>query len=280
MRSRTMVLADGRTLSWSELGADVGVAAVITNHGAGSSRLETAIFDGQFGELGLRVIAPERPGYGMSSPSDRGRTVVEWADDVASLVDLLGIDVFAVAGYSAGGSHALALAAAPLLAARVSRVLLRASWAPGDSSRTGRDTEIDRRANSLPWVEFSETFATTAFSDISMAAADEQAFATAGYLDAAIATLAEGARQGSLGHAGDTWANSRPWGFELKSVKQPVDIWHGDQDTLVPVANAIMLDAALSNSTLRVLADEGHFSIGRHVPEQFSVISSSAREHA
>src|SRR6476660_9266544 len=91
MRSMTMELADGRRLSWAELGSEAATNVLVANHCTGSSRLELAIYDEALGELGLRVLAPERPGYGQSTPLHRARSVAEWAADVAQLVGDLGI---------------------------------------------------------------------------------------------------------------------------------------------------------------------------------------------
>lgn len=58
----------------------------------------------------VRVVVPERPGYGLSSPA-KGRTLRDSATDVAALLDALEVkQPVAVVGYSAGGPFALAFA--------------------------------------------------------------------------------------------------------------------------------------------------------------------------
>lgn len=107
-----------------------------------------------------------------------------------------------------------------------------------------------------------------------MSPADQEAFAAPAYLEAAMATITEGTRQGPAGDASDMWAFATPWGFELTAVVQPVDIWHGDADTQVPVSHAYVLEAALPRATLHVLPGDGHFSIGRHVPDLLASLAS------
>jgi pimeloyl-ACP methyl ester carboxylesterase len=77
--------------------------------------------------MGIRLIAYDRPGYGLS---DRhvGRKVADAAADVAALADTLGIDRFAVVGRSGGGPHALACAA--LLPGRVTSAASLVGLAP------------------------------------------------------------------------------------------------------------------------------------------------------
>lgn len=273
MESKTTMLDDGRTLSWAELGSESAATVLIHQHGAGSSRLEMALYDERFAELELRVIAPERPGYGYSTAARRGRSVFDASTDVAQLVAHLGIDEFAVSGFSGGGPHALAIAAA--LGTSVTRVLLRAALAPNQDPRNARDVEIRQRAGRVPWPEFENWYERRGGDGLTLAAADEEAFADPFYMEAAMATLTDGSRQGPLGDAGDQWALATPWGFELGAIVQPVDLWHGDADTVVPVSHARALSSALPNATLRILPGDGHFSIGRRVAEQVALIASA-----
>ena len=52
---------------------------------------------------GWRLVAFDRPGHGLSSPHP-GATLTDLADDVADLADQLGLDRFAVLGYSGGAA--------------------------------------------------------------------------------------------------------------------------------------------------------------------------------
>jgi len=60
---------------------------------------------------GLRVILAARPGYEGSTPRP-GRRVVDVAGDTAAVLDELGADTFVTMGWSGGGPHTLACAAA------------------------------------------------------------------------------------------------------------------------------------------------------------------------
>src|SRR4051794_25512472 len=71
----------------------------------------------------LHVIAPDRPGIGQSSPVDDWN-VGDYPLMVAGLADALGIDRFAVWGYSGGGPFAAACAA--VLGDRVTAAVISA----------------------------------------------------------------------------------------------------------------------------------------------------------
>jgi pimeloyl-ACP methyl ester carboxylesterase len=274
MRSETMKLPDGRTLSWAELGSESATSVLVHQHGTGSSRLELTSHDEDFAAIGVRVIAPERPGYGQSTAQGDGRSVIDWAIDVAALVDGLGVETFAVSGFSGGGPYALGLAASPALGPRVSRVLLRAALAPAQGPRTAHDIEIRERAGRVSWRDYEDWYESRVDDELRLAPADEQAFADSSFAEAAMATLAEGSRQGPFGDAADQWAFATPWRFDLASIGQPVEIWHGDADTVVPVSHAHVLFAALPNARLRVCPNDGHFSIALRVMEQAELVSS------
>lgn len=55
----------------------------------------------------VRVLVPERPGFGLSTPFPE-RTLETTASDTASLMDELDLEKVHVVGYSAGGPYALA----------------------------------------------------------------------------------------------------------------------------------------------------------------------------
>ncbi len=101
----------------------------------------------------------------------------------------------------------------------------------------------------------------------------QHTFADQTFAAAVTATLAESSRQGSLGDAADQWAFATPWEFDLASIHQPVEVWHGDADTVVPVVHARVLAAALENSNLRILPHDGHFSIGLRAVEQSALVA-------
>src|SRR5262249_53252312 len=104
-----ITLGDGRWLSYDDVG-DLSGAPVVYLHGCPDCRLTRHPDDGAAARAGVRLIAVDRPGYG-SSDEDEGADENALALDVIALADALGIERFAVFGWSAGGPGALALAA-------------------------------------------------------------------------------------------------------------------------------------------------------------------------
>jgi pimeloyl-ACP methyl ester carboxylesterase len=61
-------------------------------------------------EQGVRLITPDRPGYGLSAPPPDGWTWSDWQTDLTDLLHAEGIDRAALLGFSGGGPFALAAA--------------------------------------------------------------------------------------------------------------------------------------------------------------------------
>jgi len=101
-------LPDKRQLAYAEYGDPNGLP-VFLFHGLPGSRLSWGLLPDDSIPPGLRIVAPDRPGYGNSDPKPY-RTLLDWADDVAALADVLDIRRFAAVGVSGGGPGALACA--------------------------------------------------------------------------------------------------------------------------------------------------------------------------
>jgi pimeloyl-ACP methyl ester carboxylesterase len=107
---RQITLPDGRALGFAFYGAPRG-DPIFYFHGFPSSRLEARLAHDLGVSRGVRIIAVDRPGYGLSDYA-RARTIPDWPGDVLQLADALGIDRFRIMAVSGGGPYALACARA------------------------------------------------------------------------------------------------------------------------------------------------------------------------
>jgi len=119
-------LADGRTLGFAAYDSPRGPAA-LHFHAAGSSRLEHPVAHTAVTLPAVRLLVVDRPGHGLSSFQPR-RALLDWAADVERLADYLGLEQFAVTGWSAGGPYELACAFA--LPGRIKAAALLCGGAP------------------------------------------------------------------------------------------------------------------------------------------------------
>jgi pimeloyl-ACP methyl ester carboxylesterase len=97
--------------------------------------------------------------------------------------------------------------------------------------------------------------------------ADIRALQDPGMRESFLTSYIEAFRGGSSGVAQDLRVLTRPWGFDLSSVKAPTWVRHGDADLTVPVQHARRYAEAIPGAQLQVYPGDGHFSILSH-PER------------
>jgi len=124
--SHTCSLSDGRVLSYAEFGDPTGYPLIFF-HGFPSSRLEAWFLDPIVQRKGIRLIAPDRPGFGRST-FQSNRQFTHYPSDIRALADHLELEKFAILGGSGGGPYALACARD--IPGRLSAVGLFASAGP------------------------------------------------------------------------------------------------------------------------------------------------------
>ncbi|MDH3662481.1 MAG: alpha/beta hydrolase [Alphaproteobacteria bacterium] len=106
LEHQTLQLSDGRVMGYAMYGSFSGQPIVVC-HGTPGSRLMLRPADAAAKDLGLCIIAPDRPGYGLSSRRTNWQ-LSDWAEDVTALADALGFEHFAIVGISGGAPFAFA----------------------------------------------------------------------------------------------------------------------------------------------------------------------------
>jgi pimeloyl-ACP methyl ester carboxylesterase len=65
--------------------------------------------------------------------------------------------------------------------------------------------------------------------------------------------------------AHDNTLEARPWNVPLHQIQVPIQIWHGEDDRLVPPQASRILTDALPRATTHFVPEAGHFMIADHV---------------
>jgi pimeloyl-ACP methyl ester carboxylesterase len=225
-------------LSLDDVG-DARGAPVVYLHGGGDSRLSRHPDDSIAASLGVRLLAVDRCG-----PARRFRSLRAWAEELAAA---LPVERFGVVGWSAGGPHALALAAVG--AERVTRVALVGSMPPPDLTRhLARDVRAVMRV-----ARVSPRLAARSLERWGRRPTPPTGDASTD--DAYTRGRAESFRHGGLWLARELAYLGQPWGFDLAEVKAPVTLWWGDRDRvcLPPIADAYL--ERLPHAELRLVDD-------------------------
>lgn len=285
----TIQTADGRTLGYADFGP-AGATPVLWFHGGPGSRLEPKATAPAAADLGWRLIGVDRPGYGLSTPRP-GRSIASCVPDALAVADALGVEEFYAVGVSTGGAYAAATAA--IAPDRVAGVVLCCALtdlrnadvkqqmvAMTDWSKifeaTSRDEALDLAAQQFG-EDGSALLNPTALDaqNISLAPADMQMFTDPTFLAGMLEAAPEMFSWGVQGYADDRLADGPGWGsFDVEAVRCPVVVLHGEADTVCPVLNAHATAAVVPGATLRLMPDDGHFSIVRHVPGVLAEMSS------
>jgi pimeloyl-ACP methyl ester carboxylesterase len=262
---------DGKVIAVDVIG-ERDATPVLFCHGLADSRLSAYWFEQAARELGLCLVAPDRPGTGGSDLRPLSR-LVDWVEDARLVLDALRIDAAAFFGVSAGGPFAAASAAtipgrvrsltlvSPLgmpgwptqgMASGERISLMLAGRAPGFGGWfLGRLAVLARRSPRL-------FFGMTATS---MPSVDNHALSQPDTRESFITNYLEAFRRGSGGVAQDLRVLTRPWGFDLGSIKVPTLVCHGDADVTVPVRHARLYAEAIPKADLHIHPGDGHFSI-------------------
>jgi len=273
-RDDSMDRPDGRRVSWCEFGDPRGWPLVYC-HGMPGSRLEGALFARAAALRGIRLIAPDRPGYGGTSPFPE-RALGEEVEDLKALVDTLGLRRFDVLGFSGGGPHAMACAVRH--SDQVRRAGLVSSLAPFDRVDKAGMGDGLRQLWELAETDFPSFEA--AFEEALAEAGDAYGLLLGGapQADRAILQsegvaapyrqgLAEGMRQGMAGMLADARALASPWLFDSAAVGQPTDIWHGSSDGNAPIGMARWLARVLPAARLTEWSEATHYELFRRQDE-------------
>lgn len=240
----SLTLSDGRHLAYRDYGAPGGRTLVMFHEGLGSSLLPTGA-DALARRLGVRVVCPERPGFGASSPrADYGFDAV--AADIAELCAALDLRQVMFGAILSGAPFAIETA--KRLGPQVEEVLL-CSGRPPRPARTGATVaaRFRRRLEAAPWVaetlysilrlRLSGPFVRRLIHASTLHAPGDRAFAEANpwAADYIAAYVAEAVDEGVGGVVAELRAFRRGGNATTAGLACPVTVWHGGQDHFAPL---------------------------------------------
>lgn len=272
-QDRFITLPDGRQLGYAEYGVPNG-SPVLFFHGSPGSSYIHGDMANIAAQRGIRLIAIDRPGYGLSSPQP-ARTMLNWPDDVAALTNALELQQFAIIGFSGGSPYALACACK--LPAKVTKIALAGAFAPQEApgvmeGMSPMVSGLYALAQSNP-EELRNTFVAVAPSPAALVEAMSASLPewdkievkkrTAEFETEYALTL----RSGVDGVATDFVLVSKNWGFTLGGINTEVHLWSGSADQNTPPAMTNYLSQQLPNNRTFMLPDEGHLSLYVHWEE-------------
>jgi pimeloyl-ACP methyl ester carboxylesterase len=234
-RQATMQLHDGRRLAWSEWGPVDGIPVLFCTGAGISSWLGFGASD--LPSLGLKLIALDRPGLGLSDPHPN-KTLSSWVDDTREFIQTHALHPVLALGFSQGAAFAFALAGQGLVEAiaivsgqdELTHPRLRPLLHPDVASMISAVQQDP--------VGFEQHFSQMATPDglwqliIGMSAqCDRMLYESETFGAAYQRALQEGFAQGAQGYARDLVNAISSWPVKLEDITIPVDLWYGGLDT-------------------------------------------------
>lgn len=287
-------LRNGRWLGYVDFGDPEG-KPIVCCHGLPGSRLDFHDFgDDTLRRLGVRLIVPDRPGYGISD-FQPNRKLMDWPGDVAQLADTLGLGRFAVLGVSGGGPYAATCAYA--LPERVSRLALVSGAAPADVPGLMRGAAGGNRgatflASWVPWPLYRRVCDTLAANaratpdGLLMTAARRcgwrerdlvvvrEMIRARGLTPNYREQLTEPFRAGGDGYGWDMRLLARPWGFSVTDIAVLTTVWYGERDRLTPPAMGRYFATKIPNCRAHAFRSAGHDGMARQWRDILAALAS------
>ncbi len=262
-----LTLPDGRSLHVHDTGGPARLT-VFWHHGTPNIGAPPGPLLPLAGELGVRFVSFDRPGYGTSTPVPE-RAVGQAAELVAAVADRLGIDEFALMGHSGGGAHALACAA--LLPERVLAVASMSPVAPFDAEGLdwfggmAASSEASLRAAAKGRAarekhEAGAQYDPGIFTEPDLIALSGSWSWIQEVVHAALAN-------GPGGLIDDDLAYVKPWGCDPAWITAPLLLVHGVEDRLIPASHSAWLAKRCPAAEYRPSPGDGHLSVLRHAAD-------------
>lgn len=270
-------LKDGRMLGFSQYGDPKG-KPMFYFHGWPVSRLSGEYYDATAKKLHIRIISPDRPGFGLSD-YQQNRTLLDWPDDVEAITNHLHIKKFAVMGVSGGGPYAavcaykipqrltrvgIVVGLAPIVGKEILDGMLWVSkigWANFGKSQLVRKISVLLQM----WTaRYGKKFELYRFSwgkeDIKILHDTNQGHRL--YISAN-----EAFRSGTDGPEHDLLLYTTDWGFDLTKIKTKTYLWYGQRDRNVSINMAKFYKRKIKKSVLKIYPGEGHLISITHADE-------------
>lgn len=269
---RQVVLRDGRTLGYASYGDPDG-RVVVYHHGGLSCRIDATSCHAAASAAGIRVIAVDRPGIGLSDRQKNAR-LLDRTTDIAELLALLNVSECSTMGWSFGGAYAAACAFA---LPQVTSLTLIASPLPADwpgmreqiNRMDARFMKLSRHAGFVDEAAFvamrelaqhrPETFIEQTIKDLSPQSVAAITRDPQEFIDATVQAFVHPA-----GAVDDYRIWDQPWGFGLGDIAVPTQVWFGELDELCPVEWAGTFGSAIGGAEVTVVPGAGHFVARDH----------------
>jgi pimeloyl-ACP methyl ester carboxylesterase/DNA-binding CsgD family transcriptional regulator len=294
-------LNDNRNLSYLDITnhshSEITDVIIVLHNIMGSAFELPQSIDALLQENKLRIIIPERPGYGDSS-THKNRTHESFCQDIQQLLNHLEIDKVKVIAHSIGGGYALAMA--EFMPERIERISMVNAITRMEDILKSKPIPVLIRAvhQSLRFAPFLiepilkmvvgkdiEHFYSQQLNYMRPTkegrAADINLLSQPAFRHYSIKNLKQSAKQGIQIWSEELKLSFSEWPFDLTNKTMEYQFWHGDEDDVISVHAAIRLAKELNTQSFFRLKYETHYLFSRHIKEviQELILPSKAKSN-
>ena len=274
VETRTVRCGNGWNASYSEYGDPDGVP-VLYLHGWPGSRYEAGLVSPGLKGLNVRLIAVDRPGFGLSTEySDR--TLMETCRLLAGFTKALELNRFRILAVSGGCPFALGLAS--IAGESVEAISVVGGLGPTAEPALVRKMMTSNQfllgvARWTPWATWPMLNAWRSmipfarpdhFPKLVKPVFPESDFYVLSRPEIYFGlnlVMREAFRQSASGVYHDGRIFGKGWSLPSLPSGLPVHFWHGLADVVVPSAMSEFMAAHVENSRLSLFPSDGHFSL-------------------
>lgn len=262
---------NSKTISFRRLGR--GKRKILFFHGFPGSSLQLASFHKFVDDLDLEVICVDRPGYNKSECVE-GNQFHQASEAAFKLLISLGWSRCQVISVSGGTPFLFSFVKTyPKFVSKVDVVCgLGPIGTPGFKKfMTFKASLALKLLPYLPGSIFSAVLPKESAEKkpntnliryfLPASPADVQSIQSVETQNILAKALSEAFLQKGIGPKRDAKVYLSAWNFELNGYGGPVDIWHGDQDLILPPEMAQQTARAIPHATLHMIQGEGHYSL-------------------
>ncbi|MCA9379719.1 alpha/beta fold hydrolase [Candidatus Dojkabacteria bacterium] len=270
-------LKNGKTISYSVYGNKNGYP-ILMCHGANGTRLQAMKFADTADALNLKIITPDRPGYGEST-TEENRDYLEWADDISEFLDLLGIEKLGILGISAGANYALACVYK--YPSRFKKVVMVSATSGAFLYRKGPEKKLAEIVMSHPkllhlYMEFIDKVNGKTkelkfnIQKFGLSDSDLELFENLDLPELIDMSEREAYINGPEAPASDVLRMLKDIDFDSKSIKKQVTFWYGARDKIVPLETVAFIENIVPKYKIVIKSDAGHLLVFQHMKEILS----------
>ena len=274
MDKHTLTLADGRVMEVMTAGTPSS-NGILFHHGTPGSSKTWEEWLPVVEELGGFAISYSRAGYGNSA-RNQGRSVIANSKDSKALLDHFGVKRSVSIGWSGGGPHCLA---DTTLSENVAAISIAGVAEYGSSDLDflegmGEENHIEFGA-AVAGTEILEAWMKENSGGTANVTGEQLIEALGGLigiadkrsLTPAVAEETASVFRHALSVSYYGWMDDdvefvQPWGFDIRTITKPVELWQGDEDLMVPHAHGKWLASKIPTAKFHFEPGEGHISLG------------------